>query len=104
MVEQGGLPSNRVVILVLMWSPVTSDLACTVQYKIITNNCGVCPNVSNHTTAMCNLINMSTNEQVCDVVLQAQVDGIIISNTSVPYTIKLKGTSASLITNQALFL
>ena len=83
------------VSLLLQWSSVTSHLTCplTVQYMIDSINCGSCPNISDTTAAVCILTGLSTEEQVCQVVIQTLIDGIVNSNPSIPYTLALKGTA-----------
>lgn len=85
------------VSLVLQWTAVIKcpehNIITTVQYVVSSNNCGSCLSISETTAAVCILTGLSTEEQVCQVVIQTLIDGIVNSNPSIPYTLALKGTA-----------
>ena len=81
------------------WSTVVSDCR-NINYNLHTDNCGICPSATFHTTVSCN--NPSIDGRVCHFRAKSVVCGIIAEDFSnlVTVTLKCKHTIFLFLTGQ----
>ena len=84
------------------WSSVTPECT-TIQYNILTSNCGSCPTTTNHTTVTCTDVpTAADNATTCTFAIQAMNCEIIMGKFSKPITVLLRGNSLMMTSNNVL--
>ena len=104
------LPSINIINVSALWSPMIGEFKLTItwdleynctlnssgtlnttNYTINTSNCGMCPNATSSTFAMCNVITSDLLDDTCNVtvVVHAMVCGIATEATSEQYSVRL---------------
>ena len=82
----------NLIRLTFTWNPVANRIPCsTAEYHINATNCGTCPTTTNITTATCDIIDLTTEEQLCTFVIQIVVFESVASEESTPSLFTLKG-------------
>jgi hypothetical protein len=76
--------------LVFEWSSVRSNDYCNVPQYSITSDCGICPAITNITTATCSGLQLSTNATMCHFRVSTRACNLT-GNPSPPLAVTLKG-------------
>ena len=76
--------------LVFNWTPVIFNCSMAFLQYSITSDCGVCPTVTNLTTATCSDLQLSTNAVMCQFTVSSHACGLDGNPTS-PTAVILKG-------------
>ena len=68
------------------------QLCEAVHYVINSTNCGICPNITNSTYALCSDLDLTSNERVCSLGVKTVVCDDLVGENSQNIQVITKGT------------